>query len=175
MKHSPSNVQYALEMTNVLYEPDRRIETFGTTRFTFQLLSELMDTAGTVRIRTGEVEATRPQIVRPEPYEHFEVEGFGDDASRFFELMRERGLDLAFLKYGFQFRRGEISEELVHESLEQVRERVLEEARRVGDPMQAVIEGVDDAWEISILKFTFDMVRQSYGINEFDFRRRGLL
>lgn len=159
----------------MLYEPDRRIETFGTTRFTFQLLSELMDTAGKVRIRTGEVEATRPQIVRPERFQSFETEGFGEEAERLFEWMRERGHDLAFLKYGFQFRRGNVSEELVHEPIEHVRERVLAEARRVGDPMNAVIEGVDDAWEISILRFTFDMVKQSYGINEFDFRRRGLL
>ena len=173
--HSPDDIQYALEATSVLYEPDRRIETFGTTRFTFQLLSELMDTTGQVRIRTGEVEATRPQIVRPEPYQSFETEGFGEEAERFFEWMKENGHDLAFLKYGFQFRRGNVAEELVHESIETVRERVLDEARRVGDPMNAVIEGVDDAWEISILRFTFDMVKQSYGINEFDFRRRGLL
>ena len=173
--HSSDSIQYALEATNVLYEPDRRIETFGTTRFTFLLLSELMDTAGQVRIRTGEVEATRPQIVRPEPYQSFETEGFGEEAAKFFEWMKENGHDLAFLKYGFQFRQGNVSEELVHDSMEAVRERVLDEARRVGDPMNAVIEGVDDAWEISILRFTFDMVRQSYGINEFDFRRRGLL
>src|SRR6187402_3313764 len=41
--HSPDNIQYALETTRVLLEPDRRIDTFGDTRFEFQLLSELMD------------------------------------------------------------------------------------------------------------------------------------
>ncbi len=31
--HSPDDVQYAMETTRVLLEPDRRIETFGTTSF----------------------------------------------------------------------------------------------------------------------------------------------
>ena len=57
--HSPDNIQYAMETTRVLLEPDRRIDTFGDTRFEFQLLSELMDRAGEVRVRTGEVEAMR--------------------------------------------------------------------------------------------------------------------
>ena len=35
--YSPDDVQYALETTRVLYEPDRRIDTFGSTRFEFEL------------------------------------------------------------------------------------------------------------------------------------------
>ena len=173
--YTPDNVQYALETTRVLYEPDRRIDTFGSTRFEFQLLSELMDSVGQVRIRTGQVEANRPQIIRPEPHQEVEFEGFGDNAQRFYEWMQERGLDSPLLKYGFQFRRGEVREELIHDSMDEVRGRVLADARKVGDPMRAVIEGVDDTWEISVLRFTFEMVQKSHGINLFDFQRRGLL
>ncbi|NNC89117.1 MAG: hypothetical protein HKN82_11715 [Akkermansiaceae bacterium] len=172
---SPDDIQYALETTNVLHEPDRRIDTFGSTRFEFQLLSELMDSVGTVRIRTGEVEASRPQIIRPEAYTEVEFDGFSDDARRLFEWMQDKGYDAALLKYGFQFRRGEVHEELIHDRIETVRERVLEDARKAGNPLQAVIEGVDDAWEISVLRFTFEMVRESHGINVFDFKRKGLL
>jgi len=173
--HSPDDISYALETTSVLYEPDRRIDTFGTTRFEFQLLSELMDTVGQVRVRSGEVEANRPSIIRPEGFQEVEFEGFGENARRLFEWIREQGGDLALLRYGFQFRRGAVREELVHDSLEAVRHRVVEEARQVGNPMLAVIEGVDDAWEISVLRFAFEMVQKSHGINVFDFRRRGLL
>ena len=49
--HTPDDIQYALETTRVLREPDRRIETFGDTRFQFQIISELMDQVGQVRIR----------------------------------------------------------------------------------------------------------------------------
>lgn len=173
--YSPDDIQYALETTSVLYEPDRRIDTFGNTRFEFQLLSELMDSVGKVRIRSGEVEANRPTIIRPEAYQEVEFEGFGDDARRFYDWLQQHGRGLAFMKYGFQFRRGAVREELVHDSLEEVRSRVLDDARRIGNPMRVVIQGVDDAWEISVLRFICEIVEKSQEINEFDFRRKGLL
>jgi len=173
--HSRDDISYALETTSILYEPDRRIDTFGTTRFEFQLMSELMDRVGQVRVRVGEVEANRPAIIRPEGYEEVDFEGFGENARRLYDWMRDQGTELALLRYGFQFRRGEVREELVHESVDAVRHRLIEEAREVGNPMMAVIEGVDDAWEISVLRFAFEMVQKSHGINVFDFKRKGML
>ena len=177
--HKPDDIQYAIETTRVLLEPDRRIDTFGDTRFEFLLLSELMDRTGEVRIRSGEVQAMRPRIMRPEAYNEIELEGFGDKARQrmdaMIEKLRQEGKDLAFLKYGFQFRSGQVSEEIVHDTMEAVRDRVLEDARRTGNPAQAIIEGVDDAWEVSIFKFAFEMIRQSWPINRFDLHRRGLL
>jgi len=177
--HTPDNFHYALETTTVLHEPDRRIDTFGETRFEFQLISELMDHVGQVRIRTGEVEAMRPRILRPEPYRDIELDGFDPAMREKFDQMlnqfRAQGKDLAFLQYGFQFRRGEVREEIIHESIDNVRERVLEDIRRSGNPSLAIIEGVDDAWEISILKFSFEMILRSHEINAFDFKRKGLI
>lgn len=177
--YSPDDIQYALETTRVVREPYRRIDTFGSTRFQFQLLSELMDQAGRVRIRSGEVEAARPQIVRPEPYQEIELDGFGGDArvrlEALMERLRAQGVNLSMFRYGFRFWRGEVREELVTDSLEAVSARVVREAERQGNPLLAVIEGVDDTWEISILKFTLEMILKSRGINEFDFKRRGLL
>ncbi|MFK7850762.1 MAG: hypothetical protein AB8D78_07275 [Akkermansiaceae bacterium] len=176
---SQDDIQYAMETTQVLHEPDHRIQTFGETRFEFQLLSEPMDQVGKVRVRSGEVEAMKPRILRPEPYREIELEGFDDNSRARFdalvEKLREQGRDLAFLQYGFRFKRGTISEELIHDSIEAVREKVLEDIRRTGNPSRAIIEGVDDTWEISILKFSFEMILRSQEINTFDFRRKGLI
>ena len=176
---SQDDIHYALETTRVLREPDRRIDTFGETRFEFQLISELMDRSGEVRIRSGEVEAQRPRILRPEAYRDVELEGFDPSARDRFDKMLEKfrseGKDLAFLQYGFQFRRGQVQEEIIHDSMESVRERVLDDNRRIGNPALAIIEGVDDTWEISILKFSFEMILRSHEINAFDFKRRGLI
>lgn len=177
--HSPDNIQYAMETTRVLLEPDRRIDTFGDTRFEFQLLSELMDRTGEVRVRTGEVEAMRPRILRPDSMQEIELEGFGDKARQrmdaLIEKLRAEGKDLAFLRYGFRFRSGQVQEEIIHDTMDAVRERVLEDARRDGNPARAVIEGVDDAWEVSIFKFAFEMIHHSWPINRFDLHRRGLI
>ncbi len=179
LMHSQDNIHYALETTRVLREPDRRIETFGETRFEFQLISELMDRVGEVRIRTGEVEAQRPRILRPDAFREVELKGFNPSARARFDKMveqfRDEGKDLAFLQYGFQFRRGDVQEEIVHDSMDSVRDRVLDDIRRSGNPSRAIIEGVDDAWEICILKFSFEMILRSHEINAFDFKRRGLI
>ncbi len=52
---------------------------------------------------------------------------------------------------------------------------MLDDIRRTGNPARAVIEGIDDTWEVSILKFSFDMILRSHDINTFDLRRRGLI
>ncbi len=43
------------------------------------------------------------------------------------------------------------------------------------EPLNAVLQGVDDAWEVSLLKFTMDLIQQSAPGNMGDFRKRGLL
>ena len=95
--------QYAMETTRVLHEPDHRIQTFGETRFQFQLISEPMDQVGKVRIRKGDVEAMKPRILRPEPYREIELEGFDEDArarlDELVEKLKSQGRDLAFLQY----------------------------------------------------------------------------
>ncbi len=174
--YSEDDIQYALEVTETLHEPDRRIDTFGTTSIEFILVSELMDKINCVRVRTGKIHAERPQILRPEPLADFEFEGFSDDqAAAFGAWLRQFSGRVAFLKYGFAFRKSDVSESIVHDSIEDVRGRLVEEVRQSGNPLAAVIQGVDDTWEICLLKFTVELVQKSHGINVFDFKRRGLL
>lgn len=169
------DIAYALEATQVLREPDRLIETFGDTSFGFDLISEDMDQVGRVRIRSGQVEAGKPLLIKPQGMQNVELEGFDEKVLKVIEHLRSQGQSLSFLQYGFQFKRGEVSQELVHDSLENVKARVLDRAREDDDPSHAVIEGVDDAWEFSIMKFTIDLISKSQKINQFDFKRRGLL
>jgi hypothetical protein len=173
--YSDDDIHYALETTEVLHEPDRRIDTFGATSFEFRLISELMDDVGQVRVRSGRITADRPRILRPEPSEDLDFEGFGEPARAFAEWLKGRMENSALLRYGFSFRKSDVTESLVHDSLPVVCERVLEETRSTGNPLMAVIQGVDDTWEISLLKFTIEMIQKSQRINLFDFKRRGLL
>ncbi|MBK1789733.1 hypothetical protein [Persicirhabdus sediminis] len=173
--HSPDSIQYALETAQLLHEPDRRIDTFGATRFKFTLISELMDKVGQVRVRTGELEAHKPQIIRPDAYKEIELEGFNEKAAEYMDWLKEQRIEPVFFQYGFTFKRTNVQEELIHDSVDNVRDRVLEDLRKTGDPMMAVIEGVDDAWEVCLLKFSIDIISKSAEINAFDFKRRGLL
>ncbi len=173
--HSDYDIQYALETTRILHEPDRRIESFGTTSFEFVLVSELMDSVTEVRVRNGTIDAERPRILRPEGYNDLDFDGFGEQAEAFKEWSQRGGGDLAFLKYGFKFAKYNVTENVVHEGMNAVCDRVLEEIRSSGNPLRALIRGVDDTWEISLLKFSMEMIMRSKEINEFDFKRKGLL
>lgn len=169
------DIQYALENTHVLHEPDRRINTFGSTKFEFQLVSELMDTVGAVRVREGSIEAEKPLILRPEINSEFDFEGFGPEVAAFGEFLRENIHKLAVLKYGFKFRKTDVQEQIVHESMDEVCGKLQAQVRADGNPMRAIIQGVDDTWEVCLLKFTVEMIEKSQNINLFDFKRRGLL
>lgn len=171
-----SSVAYAMQNTKVLYVPDRRIDTFGDTRFNFLLLTEPMDAVGHCRIRSGWVEANRPRILRPADMMGVEMDGFGAEARRFMEWMAEQGAPMqALLKYGFRFARSEVHVEYLHENMNEVEDRVVKEALHSGDSFRAVVQGVDDAWEVSLLCFMLEMIQQSHDINIYDFKRRGLI
>ncbi|MEO1856862.1 MAG: hypothetical protein ABGY95_05795 [Rubritalea sp.] len=175
MNKDIDTIQYAMENTMVLREPDRRIDTFSATRFKFIIVSELMDSVGKVRVRRGEVHAQKPQIIKPAAYNSVELEGFDEKGKELLEWMKQKGVEPVFFQYGFHFRRTAVQEQIISESIELVKERLLDEASREDDPMLALVEGVDDAWEIGLLKFTIDMIEKSQSINQFDFKRRGLL
>ena len=172
---SPDDFQYAMEASKVLHEPARRIDTFGSTRFEFEVLSEPMDSVGSVRVRKGEVQAQKPQLIKPEGFSDIELEGFNPQMLEVIEHLKQNGVDLSFLRYGFQFKRSEVAEEIVHDHMESVKEKALENVRRTGNPSLAVIETIDDSWEVAVMKFTIDMIMKSSEINRFDFKRRGLL
>ena len=170
--------QYALENTRLLLGPRRQIETFGSTRFRFHLLTESMDRVNEVRVRDGTIHAERPQLLTPEHHARLLLENFGEKAGEFAEWLRRSGRPLAaILKYGFQFRRSEVQESIVHDSFESVSERIRAEvaATQDAEPLSAVLQGIDDAWEVCLLKFTMDLVQGSSDGNVGDFRRRGLL
>ena len=111
----------------------------------------------------------------PHAEDGLSFEGFGDQAEEFADWFSRQEGTAAFLKYGFNFKQRNIQESIVHDPIDDVRERVLKQVADSNNPLNAVIEGVDDTWEISLLRFTVEMIQKSHGINVFDFKRRGLL
>ena len=46
----------------------------------------------------------------------------------------------------------------IRDRLDSVRGRLLDQVRNGEDTFMSLIEGVDDAWEVSLLKFTVEML-----------------
>ncbi|MDD5201137.1 MAG: hypothetical protein PHC88_15200 [Terrimicrobiaceae bacterium] len=172
---SEDDFHYALENTRVIRPPAQAIQTFGTTSFRFMLVTELMDEIDRVRVRDGRIHAERPSIVTPQHYSRLLLDGFGEEARGFADWLEGRGRELRFLRYGFQFRKTDISEEIVHAPKADVIGRLGELLDARDEPMSTIIEGVDDAWEVCLMKFTVDLIQRSAGENVEEWKRRGLL
>jgi hypothetical protein len=171
----PDDFQYAMENTEVIVAPERRIETFGSVNFHFYLISELMDHADQVRVRDGQIQAERPSIMTGESCARLMLEGFGEPARDFAAWLERQRENVALLKYGFQFRKSGVVESIVHSPMAEVIDRVRDQVTAAREPASAIIRGVDDAWEVCLMKFTMELVQQSAGGNMGDFRKRGLL
>ncbi len=165
--------QFALENTRVIRAPRRRIETFGQTTFRFLLVSELMDCAEEVRIRDGQFCAERPQILTPSFFQQTLAEGFGERAEEFVQWLKQNASELAVLKYGFQFRKTHVSERVVRSPVQEVLDRIGETLEKEEDSLSTVIHGVDEAWEVCLLKFAVDLIQESASQNVDELRRRG--
>ena len=169
------NFDYAIENTRVIVAPEQKIATFGSTSFRFYLVSELMDRVNEVRVRDGRIHADRPQILTPDNFARLLLEGFGEKAEQYIEQLRERARDFAVLRYGFQFRKTDVVERTFRDPIDAVIARTKSQVEGEQEPLSAVIHGVDDAWEVCLLKFTIDMIERSSGGTLGDFRKRGLV
>ena len=138
---------YAMENTRVVVAPSNTIDTYGQTSFRFRLVTEPMDEIGSVRLRRGTIHAERPRILAPQYVSKLILDGFGERAGDFAEWMQERKA-FHILKYGFSLKKTDLSEKMLQESKEDLLDRLEQEIRRDDDPMDTLIEGIDDAWEV---------------------------
>lgn len=167
------HITYTLENTKILKQVDRQIDTFGSTRFNFILITPLMDEVNTIRIREGQIIAQKPQIIKPNP--SIELEGFSAEALNFLDEIKKQIKDVSFLQYGFNIQCNNLVESLVHDNLASVTEKIVTEQISKDDPLTTVIQGIDENWEFCLLHFSMQLCSSSYGINQFDLKRRGLI
>lgn len=172
---SDHHFQYAMENTEVILAPDRHIQTFGSTLINYYLVTEDMDQLSLTRVREGKIQAERPQIISSDQMAKLLVEGFGEKAEAFADFISGHSERFSFLKYGFKMKKDEFQSYEAHEPKEAILEKIKAQVASKNDPFAAILTGVDDAWEVSLLKFMVDMMNSSSITNFNDFRRKGLL
>jgi len=173
-KRDPVDFWYAVNNTEIVMLPTRHLETFGATVLNYHLVTELMDTVGQTRIREGRMHASRPQIITPEAYAQTILEGFGDHARQYVDWLREHENSFRILQYGYMLRKQEFSEHVVTENVKTVAERVTHEVKQRNDPLSAVVVGVDDPWDVCLVKLFAEVIRASAGANIREMEQRRL-
>ncbi len=177
MSTDEERIEYAISHTEVVRPPKQTLATFGTTNIYYYLVTqpsykELVEGEEETVVREGRVRAEKPKVVTP--YYLINVEGFSDHARRYLEMVaREYGSHAPGLFYGYKNEPKELN--IVTSDMESVVRKLGEKIDKGGDQLATIIKGVDELWDVSLLKFIFDMTRYSMDSNISEMGRRGLL
>jgi len=177
MDNYDERVEQAARHTEILRHPRQHLSTFGITNIYYYLVTEpvyteLVDNANETVIREGRVIAERPKIVTPYYLTH--LEGFSYDARKYFEmLLRMHGPDTPGLFYTYKNEPKELN--IVSDSWQLVIDKLNKEIDEKGDPMTSIIKGQDDLWDVSLLKFIYEITSRSLQSNIAQLGSRGLL
>ena len=170
---NPFDFWYAVNNTELISAPSNRLETFGDTIVNYYLVSELMDSVDKVRVREGHLKALKPKIIMPDAHGQMEVNEFGSEAQKYADWLQQNDRDLHILQYGFRIQKQEHKEYVVSDHVDAVLERVRTDVQ--DDPLSAILLGVDEPWEVCLLKLMVELVQHSASRNMRDIRKHTAL
>jgi len=170
-------IRDAVRHTEILRPPKQSLATFGTTNIYYYLVTkpayaELIKNVAETVVREGRVIAERPRIVTP--YYLSRLEGFSSEAKRYFDtLMRTHGPNAPGLFYSYRNEPKELT--IVSEDLLSVVDKLNTEIDKRADPLTSIIKGEDELWDVSLMKFIYEMTKRSLRDNLSQMGARGLL
>jgi len=177
MDINDQRIQDAVKHTEILRAPQQSLYTFGTTNIYYYLVTEptyteLVDSASETVVREGRVIAEKPKIVTP--YYLANLEGFSPEARQYFEvIVREHGSNIRGLFYAYKNEPKELN--IISDNLPSVVDKLNARINQRGDPLAAIIKGEDQLWDVSLMKFIYEMTRRSLPDNLKQMGNRGLL
>lgn len=163
---------YAVKHSHIILPVTKHIDSFGHTLINYTLLTEPMDTVGKVRIREGRLQTYPPRLMLPDDFIQQELEGFGKEASRYMDFIREHQKELKILNYSYRLRKEAFSCTDVTDSIETVQDRVKTALEARKDPYSALIIGVEEPWDVSVLQLFVKTVELSVPSNIRDLQNR---
>ena len=172
---------YALLNTKIIRPPRQKLATFGTTNMHYYILTtpayadldekKKRGEDETV-IREGRVLAEKPQIITPYYLLNL-FEGFEHGMAYARYAIQTYGPHEPGLMYHYKNEPGEIN--IVSNSLNAVTAQVSEEVDQKDDPLSVIIQGVDELWDVSLMKFIHEMTSGSLRGNVAELVSRRLL
>lgn len=166
--------QYAVANTELILVPQKTLETFGNTILHYHHVAEDMDKVGSIKVRTGKMQINRPQILTPGAYSKIVLEGFGEEARKYAEWLQEHDQQMHILRYGYALKQESFSEEIITDALDSVLDRVTQSVKAANDPFAAVLKGVDDPWDVCLMRLFVAVVSNSVRTNVSEMAQRHL-
>jgi hypothetical protein len=160
-------IQAAIKNTVVLRPPRQQLATFGATNISYYMITELLSEVNVVR--EGRVIAARPRIVTPSYL--INVDGFSGSARRYIQMIAEQNPHEPGILYSYKNEFGDMN--IISDPLDTVMDNINRRIESQGEPLSAIIKGVEDMWDVSLMKFTFELTRNSVQRNISELYSRG--
>ena len=177
MTGSDDRIENAVWRTEIIRLPKQKLATFGTTNIHYYLLTEpvyaeLTKDVNETVVREGRVIAEKPRIVTPYYLSH--LQGFSQEASRYLDaLVKAYGPDAPGLFYTYRNEAKDLT--IVSEHWRTVVDRLNAEIDKRGDSLAAIVKGEDELWDVSLLKFIYEVARGALPHHVSQMGARGLL
>jgi len=163
--------------TKIILTPKNALSTYNQTKVRYHIVTEpLYKEVSNYKseesvIRHGLVTAQTPQVVTNDFL--YKMSGFGEEAKEFFkELNRVFGKNDPALLYSYKNESTDL--EIVSGNPQEVSERI--KSRLVNSQTNhAVIRGINNLWDVSLLKFIFEYTKTSSKSNFQDLNNSGML
>jgi hypothetical protein len=170
-------IRYAVSNTKILRAPEQTLATFGLTSIHYYLLTEPVylqsdEEINETVIREGKVISQRPRVVTPNYMNR--LEGFGPNAKKYLEeIARQIGYDAPGLFYNYKNEQKNLN--IVNGGLRMVSDKINQELDERKEKLAAIIKGEDELWDVSLLKFIYELTANSITGNLMQLGSRGLL
>ena len=167
----------AMERTWVVRFPKQHLATFGATNISYYVVTEpvyqeMYPGKEEGVVRTGRVVAERPAIITP-TYA-MNLRGFSAEAYEY--------LQYAAQQYGpnspgilYQYKNEAEKVDIVSGAAPEIAHRIGEDLDRRQENLSVVMVGVDELWDVALLKFIYEFTSSSSVSNVQEFQSRGLL
>jgi hypothetical protein len=174
-------IKYAIEKTVLIKNPEKLLSTYEATTVHYFMLSvpfyiefEGKDPGSETVIREGKITWQKPKLITPSYI--LRMEGFSDEAKQAFHMLASENADLALMFYKLKFIKDYDHMEIVSNSLEEVSKKINKDIDTRKDPFCAIISGLDEYWDVSLMKFIYELASTSAQFSQFpDLTRKNLL
>lgn len=167
----------AIEKTWIVRFPKQHLATFGATNVAYYVVTEpIYQEFNSGRqegvVRTGRVIAEQPAVVTP--YYAMNLEGFSSEAYEYLNFMSQTfGPNSPGVLY--QYRNQADNTEIVTGYPDEIASRIGDDLDNHRDDLAVVMVGVDEYWDVALLKFIYQFTSSSAGQNVRELKSQGLL
>jgi hypothetical protein len=167
----------AIEQTWVVRFPKQHLATFGTTNIAYYVVTEpiyqeMQPNKREGVVRTGRVISERPAVVTP-TYA-MNLQGFSSEAYEYFRnLAQQSGPNTPGILYHYKNEVGKM--DIVSGEPSEIAHKIRDDLDRRSENLSVVMVGVDELWDVALLKFIYEFTSFSVAGNVHEFQARGLL